>query len=97
MRERQKTRYDSAFRHSLPICQTGLSGLRGSPTDNVVRTLSICIVTYLPAPAVLAATLASLEAALLRLQAERGYTATLWIVGQFAPLQPGFNATTHPG
>jgi GT2 family glycosyltransferase len=45
-----------------------------------VRTLSICIVTYLPAPAVLSATLASLETALLRLQAERGYTTTLWIV-----------------
>lgn len=92
MRERQKTRYDSAFRHSLPICQTGLSGLRGSPTDNVVRTLSICIVTYLPAPAVLAATLASLEAALLRLQAERGYTATLWIVDN----SPRYNQASMP-
>lgn len=63
-----------------------------SPIDTFVRSLSVCIVTYCSAPATLWATLASLERALLHLQAERGYTVALWIVDN----SPRYNLPTMP-
>ena len=53
-----------------------------------VPFLSVCIVTYEPDPAVLAATLASLDAALSTLQAERGCTASVRIVDNSAAAAP---------
>ena len=76
----RKTHYYSALCHSFPLRRIGLLGNGPSPIDNVVRSLSVCIVTYFSAPATLWATLASLERALLHLHAERGYTAALWVV-----------------
>ena len=49
-------------------------------SDQPVSFLSVCIVTYKPDPAVLAATFASLDRALSSLQAERGCTASVCIV-----------------
>lgn len=59
--------------------------------------LSVCIVTYFSAPATLRATLVSLEKALLRLQAERGYTAALWVVDNSPCCGPPSMPPRFPG